>query len=60
MDTATTDNFVKEFTRDKTLFASMKGKFIALGIMPVGVDAEDQRVKSIILECKRRNNGKVS
>ncbi len=58
MNRGATDKFVHEFTKDKTLFASMKGKFVALGIIPNGVDAKDYRVKNIIEECKRKNNGK--
>jgi len=57
LDTAATDNFVNEFKQNKTLYTNMKGKVVALGALPSGVDSLDQRVKEIIEECKKRNNG---
>jgi hypothetical protein len=54
-----TDSFVSEFTKDKTLYSSIKGKFIAAGVLPADVDQNDQRVQAIIRECKQRHNGKT-
>lgn len=57
---AATENFVKEFNKDKTAYTNMKGKMVALNFLPEGVNPTDDRVKQIMLECKKRNNGKIS
>ncbi len=54
-DESLTDEFLDCFQTDEDCTGGT-ARLVAMGLLPQGVDAEDQRVKDLIERCKRLSN----